>query len=197
MKILKELFGSGAGVVEPEPFFVPSGVEGLVWTVKDRGLGMMETQIIGNHSFNVELLRRDGIEPLSFNQIEERLPSIGENITSRNWVLFDNHPVLRTGNSWLVVSSDDDQVELAFGAQLGHTIWDNIEPFEISKDEPFFSGVTVVELTDDEGGLVTLGEERSFREENPELDMDIKSSCRRYWVEGAKVGLSLFPWAYI
>lgn len=194
MKKLKELFGRSAEIVEPEPFYVPSGIEGIAWKVLDHEAFM--SRPIYPHQATIDLAREDGIELLSFADIDSQL---GESTLSKhNWVLFDVPPRVRIGNHWNFITYDlgHNEVWLEFCEEDGITRYSHIEPFSVPYDLPFFTGVTVVDRFDSEKKLVTIPEFRkrqtngmSVEESNQGLDF----TAARYWTKGSDYGMTPAP----
>jgi hypothetical protein len=106
-----------------------------------------------NVSFNLELARRNKIQPVSFKNIADQL-SVGQ---LKKTVFFDTPNNFSPGNHWRLLGVDAEHVTVQHCGIYGN--YDNVyvKPAELPLDEPFFTGVTVHEYEVD-GLPASLGE---------------------------------------
>ncbi len=128
--------------VEPEIEIVQTGVPGIEWRVTSDLV--LDTIALHSHSENIRELASRCASPLTFREIQNHLSENPE-----SWVLFDTVPGTFTGNHWRVANIDPGNggVTLKFCGNFGNYDIKGIEPFTMSIDTPFFTGVSVQKYT--------------------------------------------------
>lgn len=135
----------------------------------------------------MDQLAEDGATPLTFNEIQNSLGN-----TSDRWVLFDSSVGGVLGsNHWRIIGKDDDrrEVTLSFCGSFGNYDMKGIEPFTMSIETPFFSGVTVHEYTRKDTGITVSLQQvvDFFNKNNNKTEYPYKNRETIYWVDGVSM----------
>ncbi len=172
-----------------------SGVEGITWKVNRPFSQFSYEASPWAHEYLVQEAEREGLSLLSISDILLHR-NLGERID--DWVLFDSYGVMICpGNHWRILELDKERgvAKLQFCTTFGLEDLENIGPFELPLNIPFFTGVTVSTFIEKASGTTVPfleARDRFINEVHQDRQVTVKRSETIYFMEGRGPDLGLF-----